>query len=88
MTEVPLETVSERPVAFKALPYLGAVPAVPDPASSTLKVHSTLVFAKSCSDEPRYGLTTSLLTTSLDCGVILRSVTRTTSVADGVGSVP
>ena len=53
MTEVPLETVSESPVAFKALPYLGAVPAVPDPASSTENVHSTQVFAKSCSEDHR-----------------------------------
>ena len=73
---------------MSALPYRGAVPLVPEPANSTLKVHSTLVFANNCCEEPRYGLTTSLLTTSLDCGVILRSVTRTTYVAHGVGSVP
>ena len=30
-------------------------PAVPDPASSTENVHSTLVFANSCCDAPRYG---------------------------------
>ena len=71
MTEVPLAIVSLSPVAFNAFPYLGAVPAAPDPANSTENVHSTLVFANNCCDAPRYGLTTSLLTTSLDCGVIL-----------------
>tara|TARA_R100000988_G_scaffold12958_1_gene7019 strand:+ start:29 stop:334 length:306 start_codon:yes stop_codon:yes gene_type:complete len=88
VTRVDDTTTSDIPHALSALPYLGAVPAVPLPVNSTANVHSTLVLASSCSDAPKYGLMSSLLTTSLDCGVIERSLTRTASVADGVGSVP
>ena len=80
--------VSLNPHARKAFPTLGAVPAAVDPASSTLKAHSTLVLANNCLEEPRYGRIKSLETTSLACGVIDRSLTSIASAPVGVGSVP
>ena len=88
MTRVFATIVSDIPHALRASPYLGAVPAVPLPHSSTANVHSTRVFARSCSDAPKYGLISSLLITSLDCGVMERSLTRTASAATIVGSFP